>query len=341
MRDSHDSNVDPWFSHPQGYLRKPVRFKRLQLESADNNKSHRTTTTTGTEGGVRPTLSHTADSSNNNGGRVLTKTKSFLMQISQIFHFYKSRWFVLDLETNVLHYYSDDQPGRAEKGRIHMESIIDLYASEVVDASKFALDLISAGKRYTLVTDSQENMVRWALVLNIARGRGRKSGSLMSPLKPTGHSHSQPDKRKSGLEGLQHDLPDLNNLAHMYESQGEYDKAEKMYQQILSETEARFGRGHPETVQAMSNLACLYQNQLKYEQAKQWNQKCIEICRGSFGTNHIETLQAINKLAYLYEIQGEFELAEPLYVEISEIRKFVFDDLDMDHDRDSVDSHEN
>lgn len=264
----------------------------------------------------------------------MSKTQSFLAHITHIFQMYRSRWFVLNTSTNTLKYYKDDKANRHEKGSIDMDTIIDIYTNQTADAPKYSLELISRTRRYTLVADSEDSMVKWAYVLNKARTLNKHKSS---PLKTT-HSNKT-NKRKSGLEGLEQDIPEMNNMAHMYESSGEYEKAEKMYMRVLDETKLKYGDKHSETILAMSNIASLLQNQSKYDQSKVWNDECVRICKQAFGNNHIETLQAINKLAYLYEVQGKFELAEPLYVEISEIRKHVFDDLAHDHDdRESVDS---
>ena len=57
----------------------------------------------------------------------------------------------------------------------------------------------------------------------------------------------------------------LNNLALLYKSQGEYEKAEPLYVEALEMYKKLLGEEHPSVATSINNLAGLYDAQGKYE----------------------------------------------------------------------------
>ena len=55
----------------------------------------------------------------------------------------------------------------------------------------------------------------------------------------------------------------LNNLAALYDNQGKYEQAEKLYQRALAIAEKALGPDHPATKIVRSNLAALRRAQDK------------------------------------------------------------------------------
>jgi Tetratricopeptide repeat len=60
----------------------------------------------------------------------------------------------------------------------------------------------------------------------------------------------------------------LNNLALLYYGQGQYAKAEPLYQRSLAIAEKALGPEHPEVATSLNNLAALYRAQGQYAKAE-------------------------------------------------------------------------
>ncbi len=56
-------------------------------------------------------------------------------------------------------------------------------------------------------------------------------------------------------------LMSMNNLASLYNSQGEHGKALPLYEQCLEITRVVLGESHPDTLRYMNNLAYFYNGQ--------------------------------------------------------------------------------
>jgi tetratricopeptide (TPR) repeat protein len=52
----------------------------------------------------------------------------------------------------------------------------------------------------------------------------------------------------------------LNNLAEMYEAQGQYAQAEPLYKRSLAIREKALGPDHPDVATSLENMAVLYRN---------------------------------------------------------------------------------
>lgn len=128
-----------------------------------------------------------------------------------------------------------------------------------------------------------------------------------------------------GIKGENHldTAKSYNNLAYVYEQQGELDKAEKLYEKSLRIKESILGEEHPETVVGYNNLAGVYESQGKYKKAKELYEKNLRIRESLFGEEHSETAMGYNNLAVVYERQGEYKKAEELYEKGLRIRERV------------------
>jgi tetratricopeptide (TPR) repeat protein len=60
----------------------------------------------------------------------------------------------------------------------------------------------------------------------------------------------------------------LNNLAALHKAQGQYAKAEPLYQRSLAIREKALGPEHPDVAQSLNNLAALYKAQGQYAKAE-------------------------------------------------------------------------
>ena len=63
----------------------------------------------------------------------------------------------------------------------------------------------------------------------------------------------------------------LNNLAGLYQAQGQYAKAEPLHQRALAIREKALDPDHPDVAESLNNLALLYKTQGQY--AKRYNRK--------------------------------------------------------------------
>ncbi|MEM9667087.1 MAG: tetratricopeptide repeat protein, partial [Bacteroidota bacterium] len=69
----------------------------------------------------------------------------------------------------------------------------------------------------------------------------------------------------------------LNNLAHLYQSQGRYAEAEPLYKQALAVREQVLGEEHPSTATSLNNLAHLYQSQGRYAEAESLYKQALAV----------------------------------------------------------------
>ena len=104
----------------------------------------------------------------------------------------------------------------------------------------------------------------------------------------------------------------LSYLGLLYHQQGQYDKAEPLYQRALVIAEKALGAEHPTTAGSLNNLAALYLQKGNYTQAEPLYQRALEIAEKVLGSEHPDTATSLNNLAALYHRQGKYAQAEPL-----------------------------
>ena len=69
----------------------------------------------------------------------------------------------------------------------------------------------------------------------------------------------------------------LNNLAFFYDTQGNYAKAEPLYNRALSIKEKALGPDHPSVATTLNNLALLYRATDRSEEAKKLEERAARI----------------------------------------------------------------
>ncbi|KAJ3846966.1 hypothetical protein EV368DRAFT_88278 [Lentinula lateritia] len=107
-------------------------------------------------------------------------------------------------------------------------------------------------------------------------------------------------------------LSAMASLAFTYWSQGNYDAAEKLAEEVLELRRLDVGEHHPDTLLAMANLAFTYQSQGNYDAAKRLGEEVLELRRLVVGEQHPDTLSAMANLASTYQSQGRMEAATML-----------------------------
>ncbi|MGD1698603.1 CHAT domain-containing tetratricopeptide repeat protein, partial [Dapis sp. BLCC M229] len=104
-----------------------------------------------------------------------------------------------------------------------------------------------------------------------------------------------------------------NNLASLYQKQGNYTEALPLYQRSRAIREKALGAGHPEVANSLNNQAELYRVQGKYTEALPLYQKSLAIREKALGADHPDVATSLNNQAELYRVQGNYTEALPLY----------------------------
>ncbi len=130
-------------------------------------------------------------------------------------------------------------------------------------------------------------------------------------------------KRLKSIEDNKEKSILYNNLAGLYRSQGDYQKAEEFYLKALKIREEVLGTNHPDTATTYNNLALLYRSQGDYQKAEEFYLKALKITEEILGTNHPDTATTYNNLAGLYYLQGDYQKAEEFYLKALKITEEV------------------
>ena len=69
----------------------------------------------------------------------------------------------------------------------------------------------------------------------------------------------------------------LNNLASLYNDQGDYTKAEPLYKRSLAIREKALGSDHPDVAISLNNLAMFYINQGDYAKGRSFYERLLVI----------------------------------------------------------------
>jgi len=116
-------------------------------------------------------------------------------------------------------------------------------------------------------------------------------------------------------------LESMNNLAALYDVDGDYEKAEPLYKEALRLYGTTLGAEHPVTLTFMNNLAALYEAQGFYDKARPLYEQSMTAREKVLGKAHPDTLASMTYLASLYYSQGFYDKAEPLYHRVLKLRR--------------------
>jgi tetratricopeptide (TPR) repeat protein len=111
----------------------------------------------------------------------------------------------------------------------------------------------------------------------------------------------------------------LNELALVYDSQGKYDEAIKLYLESIEIDKKTIGIEHPDYATRLNNLAGVYKAQGKDDEAIKLYLEAIEIDKKTIGIEHPDYAIHLNNLAMVYKAQGKYDEAIKLYLEAIEI----------------------
>ncbi|KAL7772958.1 hypothetical protein CFE70_002922 [Pyrenophora teres f. teres 0-1] len=111
-------------------------------------------------------------------------------------------------------------------------------------------------------------------------------------------------------------------------SDGRYEEAKELFEQVMETRKTKLGLDHPSTLSSMANLASTYWNQGQWDNAEKLEVQVLETRKTKLGLDHPSTLSSMANLASTYRNQGRWDDAEKLEVQVMETSKTK---LGLDH----------
>jgi len=126
--------------------------------------------------------------------------------------------------------------------------------------------------------------------------------------------------------GLEHPntARSYNNMANVYNNQGDYAQALAWHGKALAIKEKVLGKEHPDTAVSYHNMANVYYAQGDYAQALAWHEKALAIREKVLGKEHPDTAASYDNMANVYYMQGNYAQALAWYEKALVIREKVF-----------------
>ena len=124
------------------------------------------------------------------------------------------------------------------------------------------------------------------------------------------------------------EVKELIRKAHAYEENGDYVRAAKNWEVILTIRENKLGKEHPKTAEGLHNLGLLYDQLGRHQDAEHLLERALVIREEFFGVEHPITAESYNYLAVNMSLQGRYLQAEKLYKRAIDIREKV---LGLEH----------
>ena len=115
----------------------------------------------------------------------------------------------------------------------------------------------------------------------------------------------------------------IGDMANIYESMGEYEKAEPLYLKAQKIQVESLGENHPSTATSYNNLAGLYRAMGEYEKAEPLYLKAQKIQVESLGENHPSTATSYNNLGTFYYHTQEYQKSYEFMTKAIETMKRV------------------
>src|SRR5262249_6602642 len=105
----------------------------------------------------------------------------------------------------------------------------------------------------------------------------------------------------------------LQNLAALYEWQGNFDEAEKLFTRALAIKEKAIGSDSPVLIDLLTDLGVVYRDQDRYVDAERTFMRALAIATKNASTaDPLDYASLLNNFGLLYTYQGHFAEAEAL-----------------------------
>ena len=213
---------------------------------------------------------------------------------------------------------------RAEGGYVIHQIVRDSIARQVGDSLKIEeygelIEEVAATKNYMPV-ELGYTKVRERLVLaeDVTRSVDRRIKEMLE----IGGWTKADETFLQSISNL------LNNMALVYQDQGDYEKALEYNGKALDVRERVLGSGHPDTAATYNNMAVVYQEQGDYEKALKYYGKALDVKERTLGSDHPSTATTYNNMAGVYQDQGDYDKALEYYEKALEVKERV---LGSDH----------
>jgi tetratricopeptide (TPR) repeat protein len=237
-----------------------------------------------------------------------------------------------------------------------------LFLAACIDRKDISLDLLETASmqaredairvldKYALVTrrPAESALDLHRLVHQALRKRLQMQGQLEEWIQRTiiqllrvfpNDDHSNRSKWRRLLPHVQyallHSLPNdddeerlwlASKCAAALSSDGRYDDAEELQEQVMQTRKRVLSDEHPDTLTSMANLASTYWNQGRWKEAEELEVQVLQTSRRVLTDDHPDTLTSMNNLASTYWNQGRWKEAEELEVQVMQTRKRVLTD---------------
>lgn len=99
-------------------------------------------------------------------------------------------------------------------------------------------------------------------------------------------------------------------LANLFRHLADYEKAEKLFDQVLNDCDDLLGENNPSIIKIYNNLACIYIGKGELKRAEILCKKNAKLCAKIILENHIDALTCYHNLGFVYYRQGEYKNAE-------------------------------
>ncbi|KAL4990721.1 hypothetical protein BDW68DRAFT_174718 [Aspergillus falconensis] len=108
----------------------------------------------------------------------------------------------------------------------------------------------------------------------------------------------------------------MQNVGNCLYSDGRYNEAEKLFEQVIMTWKQVLGPEHPSTLTSMANLASIYWNQGRWKEAEELGVQVLETQKQVLGPDDPDILTSMANLALTYENQGRWNEAEELFMQV-------------------------
>lgn len=116
-------------------------------------------------------------------------------------------------------------------------------------------------------------------------------------------------------------IESYENLANIYEKNGDFKHAIESYNEALTIFIKNFGDNHPNLVICLNNIAIAYKRQKRYTEALECHQKALHILEKSETSNPSDIGILHNNIGVIYRHLGNYDLAIEHYQQALEVYK--------------------
>ncbi|MFZ0454677.1 MAG: serine/threonine-protein kinase [Ignavibacteriaceae bacterium] len=227
--------------------------------------------------------------------------------------------------------------GLFDKSEILLKKALDIRNKFNSNSMEEAKSLRDLGQLYTYKGEYSKADTLLTKALNIYKNNSLKEdnnygwiiGNLAWVYKSTGNYSKSESYYKKAIEVLKKNkdnneelLTMMNNFALELHEEGNYDDAEKMFDETLRLQKKLYGdKPHPEISTTTYNLAELLRDRGKYDEAEKMFKTSLSMDTQLSGPENPDVAYSLQGLASVYKIKGDFNEAKKLFVNVLNMRK--------------------